>query len=95
VNVLAVLGESHGYSLWKAYKAAYGEVSVRSIYYQLHAGLKTGETRISRVVKEEGDFTWGSSVEKTMYALGSSANPEVDPRVRQLLQAFLRKPNKA
>ncbi|MFH1650206.1 MAG: hypothetical protein ABIA93_06670 [Candidatus Woesearchaeota archaeon] len=97
VNLLAVLGESHGYILWKAYKAVYGEVSQRSIYYQLKEGIGTGELKVSRIVKEQGDFTWGSTVEKTMYGLGQSANPQISKELKDSLSAhdFLRKPKRA
>ena len=47
-------------------------------------GIRVRET----IEREEGDFSWGSVVEKTYYALGKEAEPKGIKRVGEFLSKF-------
>ncbi len=82
VEILYYLGEGYGYDIYRHYKELYPACTQKSIYYHLKKGLSTGEFIIKTVKKEKGDFSWGSEVEKTYYALGPDAKPIMDERVQ-------------
>ena len=73
IEILAVKGPMYGYDLHKAYKHIFPPVTRESIYYHLKKGVILGEFEVESVRKEEGDYSWGRSVEKTYYKLGKSA----------------------
>lgn len=56
---------------------------MRVIYYHLKKGVDVGEFEINQVIKEEGDFSWGSTVEKIYYQLGEKAKPIMENRVKE------------
>jgi len=78
VDILYYLGEGYGYQVHKIYRQAYGDCTREVIYYHLKKGISTGEIIESRIKKEEGDFSWGTVVEKIYYKLGPQANPTMD-----------------
>lgn len=86
IEILYFLGEGYAYNIYKIYKRIFPSVTMRSVYYHLKKGVSLGEIKINKVVKEEGDFSWGSTVEKTYYSLGDQANPAGLEKVRDMLQ---------
>lgn len=86
VEILHHLGQGYGYEISKIYNEIFAKVTQRSIYYHLRKGIQTKEITIHRVEQEKGDFSWGSLVEKTYYALGQSAQPIGNAQVKEFLQ---------
>ncbi|MGM5487953.1 MAG: hypothetical protein ACQESG_03315 [Nanobdellota archaeon] len=83
VEILSVKGEAYGYELAKIYLDIFPKVTRRLLYYHLKKGLELGEFRIDRVEREQGDYSWGQSAEKTYYALGKNAKPRGDEQVEE------------
>jgi hypothetical protein len=92
VEILYYLSEGYGYEIFKFYKALYPQCTQKSIYYHLRKGLSTGEFVIKTIKKEKGEYSWGSEVEKTYYALGPNAKPIMDERVQFHIEKTRRKP---
>ena len=42
-SIIAKMGTSYGYEIYKAYLKAFGKISLRNLYYNLKKGLDTGE----------------------------------------------------
>ncbi len=82
VEILAYVGESYAYSLYKLYREVFPPVTMRSIYYHLKKGVVLGEFRVTQVLKEKGEYSWGGEAEKIYYALGEAAVPRQENRVR-------------
>ncbi|MFW5746359.1 MAG: hypothetical protein ACOCWQ_02280 [Nanoarchaeota archaeon] len=91
VEILYFLGEGYGYQIHKIYQEAYGKCTREVIYYHLKKGVATGEFVESRIKKEEGEYSWGSVVEKIYYRIGNAAVPQMDEdahaAVRMLAQS--------
>tara|TARA_Y100000034_G_C6587496_1_gene255092 strand:- start:48 stop:377 length:330 start_codon:yes stop_codon:yes gene_type:complete len=85
VEILQILGQAHGYHIAKIYNEIFPPVTQRSIYYHLRKGVETREFLIQEVVEEEGDFSWGSVVQKIYYELGNDAEPIGNGRVKKFL----------
>ena len=73
IQLLSELGEMYAYKLHQLYVERFSPVTMRSIYYHLKKGLLLDEFRVSKIVKEEGQYSWGPSAEKIYYALGKNA----------------------
>lgn len=73
LELLALVGEVHGYQLTKLYNEVFPKVTMRSIYYHLHKGCDLKEIALNRVVEEKGDFSWGTESKKVKYILGEEA----------------------
>ncbi len=86
VDLLQHMHSGYGYDIYKAYVAIFPKVTLRSIYYHLKKGVSLGEFAISKIEKEKGDFSWGSEVEKTYYALGQNAKPTGNERVKEYFE---------
>lgn len=86
VEILNHLGPGYGYEISKIYNEVFAKVTQRSIYYHLRKGIQTKEIAIHRVEQEKGNFSWGSLVEKTYYALGQQAQPQGNAQVKEFLQ---------
>ncbi len=86
IEILYFLGEGYAYDIYKTYKQIFPSVTMRSIYYHLKKGVSLGEIKVSKIVKEEGQYSWGPTVEKTYYSLGDGANPSGLEKVRDMLQ---------
>ena len=86
IEILFFLGEAYGYQIYKVYKEVYPSVTLRSMYYHLKKGTEIGEFKKVRIEKDEGDYSWGPSAERKIYALGDEANPSGDERVEQYLK---------
>jgi hypothetical protein len=85
VEILHYLGEGYGYQLAKLYNEIFPEVTMRSIYYHLRKGTETKEILLHKIKREEGEFSWGPTVEKIYYTLGEKANPKGDIRVKDYI----------
>jgi len=83
VEILHHKGKGYGYDIFKTYKSIFPAVTMRVIYYHLKKGTELGEFKVHEVKKEEGDYSWGASVEKIYYALGENAKPMMNDRVRE------------
>lgn len=90
VEIIHFLGEGYAYDIYKHYVAIFPQVTMRSIYYHLKKGVTTQEFVIKHITKEKGAYSWGPEAEKTYYALGPAAAPQVMPKVK----AYFDKRNK-
>ncbi len=86
VEILHHMKEGYGYDIYRFYKETFPAVSMRVIYYHLKKGSQLGEFRINKVIKENGDFSWGSEAEKIYYSLGQEAQPVGDTKIRDALE---------
>jgi hypothetical protein len=86
VELLFFLKEGYGYDLYRHYKDIFSPVSMRVIYYHLKKGTDIGEFKVNKVIKENGDFSWGNEAEKIYYSLGKEAQPVGNDRVRDAVQ---------
>ncbi len=82
VELLARLGEGYGYQISALYNKIFPTCTMRSVHYHLKKGVATKEFAIKRIVKEEGEYSWGAHAEKIYYGLGENAKPKMDERVR-------------
>ncbi|MFT4311082.1 MAG: hypothetical protein ACMXX7_00475 [Candidatus Woesearchaeota archaeon] len=86
VNILFQLGKAHGYHIYKVYKEIDPKISIRLVYYHLKKGVETEEFKLSKIIKEQGDYSWGSQAEKHYYQLGPESNPRTDTKIKNLLE---------
>jgi len=93
VEILHYLDEGYGYQVAKIYNEIFPSATQRSIYYNLQKGLLTKEIAVHKIEEEEGDFSWGSVVEKKYYSLGKNAEPKGEKRVKEYLNTW-KKSNK-
>jgi Fe2+ or Zn2+ uptake regulation protein len=85
VELLFHINKAHAYELYKHYKKVYGPVSIRSIYYNLTKGKDLGVFEIKEIQKVEGNFSWGPSAQRIIFALGKTAQPKGDSKVKDML----------
>ena len=85
IEILYFIKKGYGYDIYKIYKAVFPAVTMRSIYYHLKKGVDLEEIKVSEIKKEEGDYSWGKTVEKVYYGLGRNAKPSGDNRVKEYL----------
>jgi len=83
VEILYHLKKGYGYELFKTYREIFPPATMRVIYYHLKKGSALGEFKINKVIKEDGDFSWGNTVEKVYYELGEKAKPTMDLKVKE------------
>lgn len=86
VDILYHKPELTGYDIFKIYIGVYGKVSLRSMYYHLKKGQSTGEFKISKIVKEQGDFSWGNVSNKIYYELGENAVAQPDKNIHAFIK---------
>lgn len=82
VEILYFLKKGYGYGIYKAYREIFPVVTMRSIYYHLNKGVETEEFKVAEVKKEQGNYSWGSTVTKTYYSLGPKAKPIMKKEVK-------------
>ena len=70
LKIVAALGISYGYEVYKIYKEFFGKITLRNIYYNLRKGVEL--LQLAEVGAHEilGNFTWGRIVERKYYILG-------------------------
>ncbi|MBW3011587.1 hypothetical protein KY311_00215 [Candidatus Woesearchaeota archaeon] len=81
IEILFFMNKGYGYDIYKTYRSLFPKVTLRSIYYHLKKGEQLGEFKVHKIQKEEGDYSWGNSVEKIYYTLGPNANPQAIKKV--------------
>ena len=86
VEILYYLSEGYGYQVAKIYNEIFPPATQRSIYYNLQKGVLTKEIKVQKIEEEQGEYSWGSRVEKKYYSLGKNAEPKGDKRVKEYLQ---------
>ena len=86
IELLYFLKEGYGYDLYRLYKEIFPSVTMRVIYYHLKKGTELGEFRVNKIIKENGNFSWGNEVEKIYYSLGKEAQPVGNTRVKEVLE---------
>ena len=87
IEILSVMGKGYGYDIYKAYRDIFTPVTMRSIYYHLNKGVELEEFRVAEVKKEEGEYSWGSTVTKIYYALGPKAKASANPEVKKFFES--------
>lgn len=87
VEILYFLGQGYGYEIHKIYNAVFPACTLRSIHYHLKKGLLTKEFKVKEIKKEKGEYSWGGTVEKIYYELGSNAAPRIDEKVKKYLDS--------
>jgi hypothetical protein len=80
-EILFFAKKAYGYDMYRHYCEIFPKVTLRLIYYHLKKGTAAGEFEIHEVKREEGDYSWGPSAEKTYYSLGKNAKPTADKKV--------------
>lgn len=83
VEILYFMKEGYGYDIYRAYKAVFPKVTLRSIYYHLKKGLELKEFKVSKIEREKGDYSWGGEVEKTYYSLDGNSKPVLNEAVKE------------
>ncbi len=83
IEILAVMGKGYGYAIHKVYREIFPSCTREVIYYHLKKGLALGEFAVDEVKQEKGNYSWGGTVEKTYYKLGTHAKPHFDARVKE------------
>ncbi len=70
LKIVAALGISYGYEIYKIYREFFGRITLRNVYYNLRKGVEL--LQLAEVGAQEilGNFTWGRVVERKYYILG-------------------------
>lgn len=74
IEILVFLAKAHGYKIHKVYNEIFQPCTRENVYYNLRKGVLLKEFEVE-LVKETGDYSWGSVVEKKYYKLGPNAKP--------------------
>ncbi|MDO8661524.1 MAG: hypothetical protein Q7K43_06550 [Candidatus Woesearchaeota archaeon] len=85
IELLFVLKRAYGYEIHKKYIKTFSACSRELIYYHLRKGVQLGEFILLEQKVEQGNYSWGTSVEKTYYSLGPNALPKGEPSVTEAL----------
>ncbi len=91
VELLAVIGELHGYDICKHYEKIFPTVSKRAIYYALQKGTKQGFFKVSKVESITGVYSWGPNAQRTYFCLGELAKPTGDTKVKKYAEQLPKK----
>ena len=75
IDILQHMGKGYGYEIHKAYKEIFTPVTLRTIYYHLKKGVAIDIFKVEKVEKTSGEYSWGTTAEKTYYALTAKAKP--------------------
>jgi hypothetical protein len=87
VEILAVKGTGYGYELARIYNQIFQECTRENIYYHLRKGVALGEFVLKEIRQEKGEYSWGSVVEKKIYAIGPNAKPQGNERIKKYFEA--------
>ncbi len=87
IELLYIFGEGYGFDLYKKYIKVYGNVNIRSIYYNLNKGVDLGIFKVKEIKEELGDYSWGRFSEKKIYSLSknSDINIKLDENIKKIL----------
>ncbi|MBI4448605.1 hypothetical protein HY641_01070 [Candidatus Woesearchaeota archaeon] len=94
VEILHYIGSGYGYEIHRIYIQIFLPCTRESIYYHLRKGVALGEFVIDEVKLEKGEYSWGSTVEKTYYSLGPHAKPIGLLEVKEWMKKGARPPFK-
>ena len=83
IELLAQVGELHGYEVYKHYAKIFPKVSMRAVYYCLSKGVKKGYFKVAKVEKQQGSYSWGPEAQRVYYTLGEMAKPVGDMGVKK------------
>lgn len=82
-EILFFKGKAFGYELSKLYNEIFPKCTSRVIYYHLKKGQQLGEFKVNKVISEEGNFSWGTTVERIYYELDEKAKPQIKDCVKE------------
>ena len=85
IELLFHVKAAHAYALYQKYKKAFGPVNIRSVYYNLTKGKELGVFAVKKIEKVEGNFSWGTTVERIVYGLTEKAKPKGDQKIKEAL----------
>jgi len=94
VQMLQVLGTSYGYELYNHYREVFGNVHIRTIYYNLKKGIEKEEIIVVDVAREIGDYSWGDEVQKVYYTAGPFAKTAAPAKDLEKLKILKKKARK-
>lgn len=86
IEILYFLQKGYGYDIYRIYCDLFPKVTLRSIYYHLRKGVSLEELKVEKVVVEQGDYSWGTQVEKIYYSLGKNAQPKMLDAVKKYFE---------
>jgi len=90
IEILFFKKKATGYELGKLHNQIFSNCTSRLVYYHLKKGEALKEFKITHIVKEQGNFSWGTTAEKIYYELGENASPMMDSRVKEWMEKDLR-----
>lgn len=94
-SILAAVGQSYGYELYKFYEQVFGKINLRNLYYNIKKGLELGEFIIVDIRQEVGSYTWGGATQHIYYAVGPYARTyATTDRQKELLKNLPQKETK-
>ena len=67
-KILSVAEKTYGYEIFKIYERVYGDVLLRSIYYNLNKGVEEDIFVPKEMAAVPGDFTWGFESSRIYYS---------------------------
>ena len=82
VELLYHLKEAYGYEIYKNYLKAFGRVNLRTIYYHLNKGSSLNIFKVKKIETVEGDYSWGSGVQRIVYSLDKNAKPKIIEEIK-------------
>jgi hypothetical protein len=82
-EILYFKGRAFGYELAKIYNEIFPKCTARVVYYHLKKGQQLGEFKVNKVISEEGNFSWGSTVERIYYELDEKSSPQIKDCVKE------------
>lgn len=86
IEILYHLRGAYGYELFRYYRELFPKTTMRNVYYHLKKGVALGELAIKEIKTEQGNYSWGSQVEKIYYQLGPQATPKIDLRLKRSIE---------
>jgi len=84
--ILSTINIGYGYEIYKIYKEIFGNVHIRTIYYNLKKGIEKEEIILLKVEKEVGNYSWGNEVQKIYYIIGPYANIQLPAKDSDLIK---------
>lgn len=81
-EILFIVGKLTAYDAHKHYVQIFSSATQRNVYYQLRRGVDLGDFKISEVVEEKGDYSWGPTSRKVYYELTSNASPQFNKHIK-------------
>jgi hypothetical protein len=66
-KILSVAKKAYGYEIYRIYTTVYGDVLLRTIYYNLKKGVELGDFEAANLMNVPGNFTWGFESNRVYY----------------------------